>query len=230
MIPADRRLVPVPRGEATVAVDDDAGDVAAVRHARVRRSRVGREPDADGAGHIAYRRRVRGWRASPLLAFEMPWTERPKPPPEQPANRPRSAPQRHFASPARAFYAETTRGTHQARLLHRSLWRERLSLTGGCHDYLDHRSVGAPGRRRHLRRIARAIGGGTGGGFLVSIAVGYIGALLGMVVADYLHLPELLVVTVDQHPFPILWSIIGAALFVAIVHLLSGTRRKWRYR
>jgi len=78
--------------------------------------------------------------------------------------------------------------------------------------------------------LGRAIGGGTGGGFFVSIAVGYIGALLGMVVAHLLRLPELLVVTVDRHPFPILWSIIGAALFVALIHLLSGRPRMWRYR
>jgi uncharacterized membrane protein YeaQ/YmgE (transglycosylase-associated protein family) len=76
--------------------------------------------------------------------------------------------------------------------------------------------------------IGRAIGGGTGGGFFVSIAVGFIGALLGSVVAHYLRLPELLVVTVDHRPFPILWSIIGASLFVAIIHLLSG-RRRFRY-
>jgi uncharacterized membrane protein YeaQ/YmgE (transglycosylase-associated protein family) len=73
--------------------------------------------------------------------------------------------------------------------------------------------------------IGRAIGGGTGGGFLVSIAVGFVGALLGSVVAHYLRLPELLVVTVDHRPFPILWSIIGASLFVALIHLLSGRRR-----
>jgi uncharacterized membrane protein YeaQ/YmgE (transglycosylase-associated protein family) len=73
--------------------------------------------------------------------------------------------------------------------------------------------------------IGRAIGGGTGGGFLVSIAVGFVGALLGSVVAHYLRLPELLVVTVDHRPFPILWSIIGASLFVAVIHLLSGRRR-----
>jgi uncharacterized membrane protein YeaQ/YmgE (transglycosylase-associated protein family) len=76
--------------------------------------------------------------------------------------------------------------------------------------------------------IGRAMGGGTGGGFLVSIAVGFIGALLGSAVAHYLRLPELLVVTVDHRPFPILWSIMGAALFVAILHLLSG-RRRMRY-
>jgi uncharacterized membrane protein YeaQ/YmgE (transglycosylase-associated protein family) len=80
--------------------------------------------------------------------------------------------------------------------------------------------------------IGRAIGGGTGGGFFVSIAVGFVGALLGTFVANYFHLPELLMVTVDHHPFPILWSIIGAALFVALVHLVSGgaASRSWRYR
>src|SRR4051812_39446203 len=72
--------------------------------------------------------------------------------------------------------------------------------------------------------IGRAIGGGTGGGFLVSIAVGFVGALLGAYMARALHLPELFVVTVDRHPFPILWSIIGGAVFVAIVHLVSGRR------
>ena len=78
--------------------------------------------------------------------------------------------------------------------------------------------------------IGRAIGGGTGGGFLVSIAVGFVGALFGTVVAHYLRLPELLVISVDRHPFPILWSIIGATLFVAIIHLISGrpVRRYWR--
>jgi hypothetical protein len=37
---------------------------------------------------------------------------------------------------------------------------------------------------------------------------------------------------IDGHRFPILWSIIGAALFVALVHLLSGRgfRRGWSYR
>lgn len=80
--------------------------------------------------------------------------------------------------------------------------------------------------------IGRALGGGTGGGFLVSIAVGFVGALLGTFIAHQFRLPELVMVTVDRQPFPILWSIIGAALFVALLHLISGgsTRRYWRYR
>lgn len=79
--------------------------------------------------------------------------------------------------------------------------------------------------------IGRAIAGGTGGGFFVSIAIGFIGALFGGLIAGYFKLPELLMVAVDGRPFPILWSIIGAALFVALVHLISGARprRTWRY-
>ncbi len=80
--------------------------------------------------------------------------------------------------------------------------------------------------------IGRAIGGGTGGGFFVSIAVGFVGALIGSFVAHYFKLPELLTVTIDNHSFPVLWSIIGASLFVALVHLVSGgaPRQSWRYR
>jgi uncharacterized membrane protein YeaQ/YmgE (transglycosylase-associated protein family) len=79
--------------------------------------------------------------------------------------------------------------------------------------------------------IGRSIGGGTGGGFFVSIAVGFVGALLGTFVAGYFNLPELLMVTIEGRAFPILWSIIGAALFVAIIHLISGgPARRWYYR
>jgi len=70
--------------------------------------------------------------------------------------------------------------------------------------------------------IGRAIAGGSRGGCLVSVAVGFIGALLGSWMAHALRLPELFPVVVEGHPFPVLWSIIGAAVFVAIIHLISG--------
>jgi uncharacterized membrane protein YeaQ/YmgE (transglycosylase-associated protein family) len=73
--------------------------------------------------------------------------------------------------------------------------------------------------------IGRAIAGGTPGGVFVSIAVGFVGALLGTFLAKLLHLPELMVVTIERHPFPIIWSIIGAAVFVALIHLVSGRGR-----
>jgi uncharacterized membrane protein YeaQ/YmgE (transglycosylase-associated protein family) len=72
--------------------------------------------------------------------------------------------------------------------------------------------------------IGRALAGGTRGGLLVSIVIGFIGALLGPWVAAQLKLSEPLVIHVSGHPFPVLWSIIGAALFVAIVHLVSRRR------
>jgi len=72
--------------------------------------------------------------------------------------------------------------------------------------------------------IGKAIAGEVRGGLVVSTALGFIGALLGPLLAAQLKLSEPLVVHIGGHPFPILWSIIGAALFVAIIHLVSGRR------
>jgi uncharacterized membrane protein YeaQ/YmgE (transglycosylase-associated protein family) len=72
--------------------------------------------------------------------------------------------------------------------------------------------------------IGRSIAGGTSGGCLVSIALGFIGALLGTWVSNKLGLPEPFLINVEGAPFPFLWSIIGAALFVAVVALLSRRR------
>jgi uncharacterized membrane protein YeaQ/YmgE (transglycosylase-associated protein family) len=72
--------------------------------------------------------------------------------------------------------------------------------------------------------IGRAIAGGTQGGCLVSIAVGFIGALIGSAIARKLHLPEPFLVRVGGQPFPMLWSIVGGAVVVAVLHLISGRR------
>jgi uncharacterized membrane protein YeaQ/YmgE (transglycosylase-associated protein family) len=69
--------------------------------------------------------------------------------------------------------------------------------------------------------VGQAIAGSVRGGILVSIVLGFIGALLGPWIAGKLSLPEPLMVQVGGQPFPILWSIIGAALFVALIHLVS---------
>src|SRR5262245_64630341 len=72
--------------------------------------------------------------------------------------------------------------------------------------------------------IGSSIAGGTRGGLIVATALGLIGALIGPLVARELRLPEPLVISVSGLPFSVLWSIIGAALFVALMHLLSGGR------
>lgn len=72
--------------------------------------------------------------------------------------------------------------------------------------------------------IGKAIAGGARGGLVVSTALGFIGALLGPWLARQLKLPEPILIQVSGHPFPVLWSIIGAALFVAVLHLISRRR------
>lgn len=72
--------------------------------------------------------------------------------------------------------------------------------------------------------IGRAIGGYSHGGCLVSIALGFIGALIGMWLARALRLPELFPVRIGTTNFPIIWSIIGSALFVALITLLTRRR------
>jgi uncharacterized membrane protein YeaQ/YmgE (transglycosylase-associated protein family) len=74
--------------------------------------------------------------------------------------------------------------------------------------------------------LGQAITGYSHGGCLVSIALGFIGALLGSWIAGALHLPELISIPVGGMTFPIIWSIIGAALFVALINLISR-RRTW---
>jgi uncharacterized membrane protein YeaQ/YmgE (transglycosylase-associated protein family) len=72
--------------------------------------------------------------------------------------------------------------------------------------------------------VGRAISGYSHGGCLVSIALGFIGALIGMWVARAMNLPELLPVNIGGTHFPVIWSIIGAALFVAVISLISRSR------
>lgn len=72
--------------------------------------------------------------------------------------------------------------------------------------------------------LGKAIAGSVRGGLIVSIVLGFIGALLGPWVARLLKLPEPFMVTIGGQPFPVLWSIIGAALFVAMIHLISRRR------
>jgi len=72
--------------------------------------------------------------------------------------------------------------------------------------------------------IGRAIAGYSHGGCLVSIALGFIGAILGVWLANALHLSHLFMLRIGGESFPIIWSIIGSALFVALISLLSRRR------
>jgi len=72
--------------------------------------------------------------------------------------------------------------------------------------------------------LGQAIAGYSRGGCLVSIALGFVGALIGMWLARLMGLPELIPVHIGGTSFPIIWSIIGSALFVAIITLITRSR------
>ena len=83
-----------------------------------------------------------------------------------------------------------------------------------------------------LLLLIAAIAGGLGqtlsgyshGGCLVSIIVGFIGAFLGLWLGRQMGLPEPVPVTVGGQTFPLLWAIIGSALFSGILGFLSPRR------
>lgn len=72
--------------------------------------------------------------------------------------------------------------------------------------------------------LGQAISGFSRGGCLVSIALGFIGAIIGLWLARAFKLPELYTLEIGTTKFPIIWSIIGATLFVAVIGLITRRR------
>ena len=72
--------------------------------------------------------------------------------------------------------------------------------------------------------IGQKLSGGSRKGCLVSIALGFIGALLGMWLARLLDLPLLFPLRFGGTVFPVIWSIAGSALFVAVLSLFTRRR------
>ena len=80
-----------------------------------------------------------------------------------------------------------------------------------------------------IAAIAGSLGQGLAGfdlgGCFISIIVGFIGAIIGLWLARSLSLPEFLVISVGGSNFPLIWSVIGAAIFSALLGLISGRRQ-----
>ena len=74
--------------------------------------------------------------------------------------------------------------------------------------------------------LGQALSGYSLGGCLISIVVGFIGAFLGPWLARGLGLPEPFPVSVGENTFPLLWAIIGSALFSAILGVMSRRRTR----
>jgi uncharacterized membrane protein YeaQ/YmgE (transglycosylase-associated protein family) len=68
--------------------------------------------------------------------------------------------------------------------------------------------------------IGQSLAGYDLGGCFVSIVVGFIGAYIGLWVAKEMKLPSFFEISIDGKPFPVIWAIIGSAIFTLIVALL----------
>jgi uncharacterized membrane protein YeaQ/YmgE (transglycosylase-associated protein family) len=74
--------------------------------------------------------------------------------------------------------------------------------------------------------IGQSIAGYSHGGCIVSIVVGFIGALIGTWLSQQFGLPELFNIQIGGNTFPIIWSIIGAVVFVVIIGLFTRRPRR----
>ena len=68
--------------------------------------------------------------------------------------------------------------------------------------------------------IGQSLAGYDLGGCLVSIIVGFIGAYVGLWIAGKMGLPEIFTISIDGKPFPVVWAVIGSAIFTFVVALL----------
>ena len=74
--------------------------------------------------------------------------------------------------------------------------------------------------------LGQALAGYSLGGCFASIAVGFVGALLGMWIADGVDLPTFWVLDVGGKEFPVVWSIIGSALLSLLWGLITRGRTR----
>jgi uncharacterized membrane protein YeaQ/YmgE (transglycosylase-associated protein family) len=73
--------------------------------------------------------------------------------------------------------------------------------------------------------IGRALTGYSKGGCFLSIVIGFIGALIGTWIARKLDLPEIFSINIGDVTFPVVWAIIGAVVFTAILGLITTGQR-----
>ncbi len=76
-----------------------------------------------------------------------------------------------------------------------------------------------------IAAVAGAVGANLAGrrklGCITSIILGFIGALIGTLIAQSLDLPLFIYIKFGNQHFPVIWAVIGAALFVAFLNLFS---------
>jgi uncharacterized membrane protein YeaQ/YmgE (transglycosylase-associated protein family) len=73
--------------------------------------------------------------------------------------------------------------------------------------------------------IARSLSGFSRGGCIVSIVVGFIGAMIGTWLARELQLPDLFVLEIGGTSYNLLWTIIGAVIFTTLLSFITPGKK-----
>ncbi len=73
--------------------------------------------------------------------------------------------------------------------------------------------------------VAKEIVGLSRSGCLVTVGIGWLGSLLGTLLSMKLGLPEPFPLQIAGKNFPLLWSLMGAVLFVLVVAVVSGRKK-----
>lgn len=74
--------------------------------------------------------------------------------------------------------------------------------------------------------IARSLSGFSRGGCIISIIVGFIGAMIGAWLSRELQFPDPFVLEIRGTSYYILWTIIGAVIFTAALSLITPGKNK----
>ena len=72
--------------------------------------------------------------------------------------------------------------------------------------------------------LGQALAGQSRGGCILSLSIGFVGAIAGVWTAWSASLPPIFVVDLGGGNFPVFWAIVGSALFVAVLRMLAGRR------
>ena len=74
--------------------------------------------------------------------------------------------------------------------------------------------------------IERSLSGFSRGGCVISIIVGFIGAMIGSWMSRELELPDPIILQLRGNTYNILWTIIGAVIFTAALSFLTPAKKK----
>ena len=72
--------------------------------------------------------------------------------------------------------------------------------------------------------VGQIVAGYSIGGCITSTLVGFVGAAIGTWLAGSLGLPEFFSINVAGKAFPIIWSVVGSGIFVALLAIVTRGR------